>query len=262
MAFPAIPSRVVLVHPSLPENVGSVARAMRHFGQGDLVLVGSSDLLDDPAAIATSAGASAILDSARRVETLEDALEGSALVVGTTARIKDRPDLRTELLASALPDIRAHANTGRPVTWVFGTERHGLTREQTLRCDRIVRIPGEEGTCLNLAMAVNIVLYTCYLESGDPVANDPGTGWLREAAPDLFATLDAILQERGFWRPGRAASKRHTFRRMASRILLDRDEVRLLEAALRVLAPATCPSTVLTSTEEIGQLTESPADPA
>jgi tRNA/rRNA methyltransferase len=260
MSRPAIPARVILVHPTLAENVGAVARAMRHFAQDDLVLVGSRALLTDPAAIATSAGSEAILQAARCVETLDAALEGSGLVVGTTARITARPDLRTEVLAAAMPDIRAHVTGNRPVTWVFGTERHGLTREQALRCDRLVRIPGEPGTCLNLAMAVNIVLHACYASQGGPEAAPAGGGWLQDFPPGLLEALEDALMARGFWRADREASKRHSLRRLASRIRLERDEARLLEAALRILVARDAASSVIAPDQQIRELPESAAD--
>jgi len=261
MTRPAIPARVILVHPTLAENVGAVARAMRHFAQDELVLVGSRALLADPAAIATSAGSEAILEAARCVETLGEALDGAGLVVGTTARITTRPDLRTEVLGAAIPDIRAHVTGTRPVTWVFGTERHGLTREQALRCDRLVRIPGEPGTCLNLAMAVNLVLHACYSQPDDHDADRAGGGWLQDFPPDLLRTLEDILTARGFWRADRETSKRHTLRRLASRIRLERDEARLLEAALRTLVGRENGSTVVAPDQELRKLPEAAPDP-
>ena len=78
-------TRIVLIHPTLPENVGAVARGMRHFGLEDLVLVGGVAPTHS-LAVAASAGAETILQAARVVDSFEAALAGTVLALGTTAR--------------------------------------------------------------------------------------------------------------------------------------------------------------------------------
>ena len=78
-------TRIVLIRPSLPENVGAVARSMAHFGLRELVLVeGVSPT--HPQALAVSAGHEDVLASARQLGSLDEALAGAVLIVGTTAR--------------------------------------------------------------------------------------------------------------------------------------------------------------------------------
>ena len=263
--FKPIPCRIVLVQPSLPENLGAVARAMRHFGQTELVTVGGRATPDHPAAIATSAGAEALLESSRNARTLGEAIAGSALVIGTTARPWAKPDLHSEWLEEAMPDILAHGHPRQPLTWVFGTERHGLTIHEAQQCDRLVRIPGEPGTCLNLAMAANIILYSCYTAStrptGNPLTNQEG-GWLRALPENLILRAEQHLEARGFWRPGDGLSKRHTLRRLASRLRLDTHETRLLEAMLVNLFTARGESRLVTTEKQTGEIPQTGPDPA
>ncbi|HEY9857089.1 MAG TPA: TrmH family RNA methyltransferase, partial [Stenomitos sp.] len=155
-------TRIILIHPTLPENVGAVARAMRHFGLRDLVIAEGGVDPRHPHAVRVAAGAEAILEDARQVETFEEALEDVVFAVATTARPYEAVDMRTREPRHVAPLARDYAQAGA-VALVFGTEKHGLPNEYLRRCHQIVRIPGEEGTCLNLAMAVNIFAYEWYL---------------------------------------------------------------------------------------------------
>lgn len=223
-------TRIVLVEPSLPDNVGSVARAMAHFGLHELVLVGGVDPLH-PLAVRVAAGHDAVLAAARKVDTLTEALRDTVLVVGTTAHTYERPDLQLITAHEAAALASEHAAAGA-VAIVFGTEKHGLPREALQRAHQLARIPGEEGTCLNLAMAVHVFAYEWYLAGDVAAAEAPllaglaATGELEA----LAAALGARLQGTGLWKPHEAASKGHTLRRILSRTRVSPDELALLRA--------------------------------
>ncbi len=74
--------RVVLVEPMYQGNVGSVARAMKNFGYSDLVLINPCEL--EGQARAMSSHARDVLEGARIVSTLEEAVKGADLLIGTT----------------------------------------------------------------------------------------------------------------------------------------------------------------------------------
>ena len=82
--------RVVLVNTSHPGNIGGAARAMKNMGLSKLVLVDPEDF-PSPEARARASGADDILDAAQVVTTLEEALVGCSLVVGTSARDRRIP---------------------------------------------------------------------------------------------------------------------------------------------------------------------------
>jgi tRNA C32,U32 (ribose-2'-O)-methylase TrmJ len=106
-----------------------------------LVLVGGVSPAH-PQAVAAAAGATDVLEAARQVRTLLEALEGVPLAIGTTARAYCRPDLR------AIPVREAASRAPAGAAWVFGTEKHGLTREQLQTCHLVARIPSA-GPSLN-----------------------------------------------------------------------------------------------------------------
>jgi TrmH family RNA methyltransferase len=230
-------TRIVLVHPTLPDNVGATARAMRHFGLSELVIAEGGISPTHPTAVRLAAGADDILHAARPVETLDEALEGVVFAVGTTARPYDALDLRTREPREVATLARDYAEAGT-VALVFGTERHGLLRETLKRFHQIARIPGEPEACLNLAMAVNVFAYEWYLASmRGPCEERPLLAGAASAADldDLGMRLSEALERLGVFRAHDAASKAHTLRRILSRTRIDTDEAALVRAVVRKL---------------------------
>lgn len=77
--------RIVLVETSHTGNMGSIYRAMKTMGLSNLYLV--NPLVEpDSHSIALSAGASDVIGNAKVVKSLDEALEGCKLVIGTSAR--------------------------------------------------------------------------------------------------------------------------------------------------------------------------------
>lgn len=150
--------RVVLVNTSHPGNIGGAARAMKNMGLSRLVLVQPRDF-PSAEAVARAAGAVDILDNARIVSSLEDALDGCGLVLGTSARDRHIPwpllDPR-ECAAACLEQVEQAGE----VALVFGREDSGLSNDELQRCHFHVHIPSDpEFSSLNLATAVQVLTY-------------------------------------------------------------------------------------------------------
>ncbi len=150
--------RVVLVNTSHPGNIGGAARAMKNMGLSRLVLVDPEEF-PSPKALARASGANDLLDNAQVVSTLEEALVGCSLVLGTSARDRRIPwpllDPR-ECASKSLEQVAL----GGEVALVFGREYAGLTNEELQRCQFHVHIPSDpEFGSLNLAAAVQVLTY-------------------------------------------------------------------------------------------------------
>ena len=74
--------RVVLVNPKTDGNVGAVARIMGNFGFKELWLVDPCEITDE--ARKRAKHANHILDEARVVDSLDEALDSVSMVVGTS----------------------------------------------------------------------------------------------------------------------------------------------------------------------------------
>src|SRR3984893_10384828 len=77
--------RIVLIDPSHPGNIGSVARAMKNMALSDLVLVRPRSF-PHPESVALAAGADDILTNARVVDSVAEAVADCAFIAGTTSR--------------------------------------------------------------------------------------------------------------------------------------------------------------------------------
>lgn len=82
--------RVVMVGTTHPGNIGAAARAMKTMGLSDLRLV-TPKIYPSAEATSRASGAGDILAAARVCDSLDEALEGATLVVGTSARHRRIP---------------------------------------------------------------------------------------------------------------------------------------------------------------------------
>lgn len=150
--------RIVLVHTFHPGNIGATARAMKTMGLTQLVLVNPRAFPDEEAT-RLAAGATDVLDNARCVSTLEDALQDCVQVVGASARLRSMPlphfDEPDDMARQVI--VNAHQ---APVALVFGRERSGLTNDEIRCCTHQVSIPtNPDYGILNLSQAVQILAY-------------------------------------------------------------------------------------------------------
>lgn len=155
--------RVVLVEPMYDGNVGSVARAMKNFGFHNLVLVNPCEI--DDFGRAMSSHARDVLESARIVSTLGEAVVGSNLVVGTTGKRLENEErhlrlhLRVPCLSPAELTAKLDGKDGE-VALLLGREDVGLTNDELMICDMVVSIPtSEDYPIMNLSHAAAILFY-------------------------------------------------------------------------------------------------------
>lgn len=219
--------RVVLVGPENPLNVGFAARAMRAFGAEELVLAAAPWTSLPPKARVTGAAAPEVLDRARLVPTLADALRGCDAAVAFSRRPSV---LRQE--SFALPGVPAALGRPGRTALVFGRESNGLTREESALCPFLARIPCRGGVSLNLGQAVAVALFS--LTAAPAPAPGPGP-----ARPGV--SLDRMLGLWDFLEPRLTAAPRFTVgrlqrvRQMLYGLRLDDRDFDLLFAAMRAL---------------------------
>lgn len=151
--------RVVLVEPIYEGNVGSIARSMKNFGFSDLVLVHPCKIEDFGLAMASHARD--LIERAKVVESLEEAIMGANLVVGgsgVSVVNTDRP-LRVPSLSPKELAERLEGTSGM-VALLLGREDNGLSREELKACDVIVSIPtSQEYPIMNVSHAATVLFY-------------------------------------------------------------------------------------------------------
>lgn len=155
--------RVILVEPLYDGNVGSVARAMKNFGFEELILVNPCDI--DDFGMAMASHAKDVLENARTVSTLEAAIEGTDIIVGTTGKRmgNEQRHLRLHLRVPCLsPKELAEKLDGKDgtVALLLGREDCGLTNEELMVCDMVVSIPTSAVyPIMNLSHAAAVLFY-------------------------------------------------------------------------------------------------------
>jgi tRNA/rRNA methyltransferase len=223
--------RVVLVRTHYPGNLGATARVMRNFGLLDLVLVEPQCDIQDRQARQMSTHGEGLLDSARIVATLEDAVADCVLVIGTSGPeggLYRRQPLGSpdEILTHALEPLRG----GRPVALVFGPEPTGLSNDEVTRCHYLVHIPAiDDYSSLNLAQAVAICLYELRRQAVKDDAVAPGQDLATFAEQEqMFAQLRLALEEVHFLYGPKADSLMHAVRHLLGKARLTPMEVKVL----------------------------------
>ncbi|WP_119966093.1 RNA methyltransferase [Simplicispira lacusdiani] len=173
-------TRFILIQTSHAGNVGACARAMKTMGFDDLVLVKPrwANVLRREETIQRASGALDVLNNARIVDTLDEALDGISHLCATAMTPRDfgpptrAPREHFEMLLkkerSALDskDLEAEiASENGPsgeagVGFLFGSERFGMANEDVYRCHVALSIPTNPGFgSLNLGAAIQVIAY-------------------------------------------------------------------------------------------------------
>jgi TrmH family RNA methyltransferase len=229
----AVPFRIVLVDTSHPGNIGAVARAMKNMALFDLTLVRP---LQFPHAEATAraSGADDVLQRAKVVSTVAEAVANCGWVLATTSRERDQNfrifDVRDAMTRAVTESARG------PVAFMFGAERTGLTNEDLALAHALVRIPANpEYASLNLSMAVQLVTYELYRARGANYQQPPqpvplATG---EDMERLYVHLEAVLELIEFRdRTQNGTALMQRIRRFLQRAELDQNEANILRGIL------------------------------
>ena len=157
---------IVLVEPKVPGNIGAVARAMTTMGLTRLVLVNPVEFRHESEARWMAHGAGEILDAARVVPTLDEAVNDLALVVGTTNRTRGIWLNPIQSIDQACAELAAVARN-QPAGILFGREDRGLLNDELQRCNAIARIPAATTyPSLNLAQSVMVCAYELFRAAG------------------------------------------------------------------------------------------------
>ena len=151
----------ILVEPSLPENIGACARALKTMGFSHLSLVKPVDYLCDRAKWVAH-GSVDILQSAQTFSTLKQAILDMDLVIGTTAR-KRTLNQNYYSCDQVITQIKNKGQTVNNISIVFGRESSGLTNTELCLCDLVSSIPMKtEFPSLNLAQSVMVYAHSLY----------------------------------------------------------------------------------------------------
>jgi len=230
--------RFVLVRPQMGENIGAAARAMWNFGLDRMAVVDPRDGWPNSKAVAMASGAGRVLDEARLVGHVAEAVEDCSYVMATTARIRGltKPVLSPE---RAMQVAAQKVAAGEKVAVLFGPERAGLENADVAQANAIISVPvNPDFPSLNLAQCVLLCGYEWRraTETVQPERVDmAGTDWASGGDVEALAShYEDRLGEAGFFFPeAKAEGMKINLRNMWSRMPLTRADVQMLHGVLR-----------------------------
>jgi len=193
--------RIVLIETSHPGNIGAAARAMKVMGLYNLCLVAPKHF-PDAQATAMASGADDILEQAKVVDCLADAIADCHVVIGTSARSTRylQWPLRTARECGQYVAEQVQGNTQnnvqpKKVAILFGRERTGLTNDELDHCQSLVHIPSNpDYSSLNVAAAVQLISYECSIHQSQTVLSTPQQNENRQEAPVKRAAMEGFYQ--------------------------------------------------------------------
>ena len=159
--------KIILVQTLYAGNIGSVCRAMKNMGLSHLVLVDPVAKLSDNQAMFFAASAQDILESVQICSSIEEAILGARLVIGTSARHR-KVSMKSCSIDELLPRIKSHVKREEEVAILFGPEDSGLSNEMYGLCHYRLYIESHvQYPVLNIAMSVMVIAYSIFKYLGD-----------------------------------------------------------------------------------------------
>ena len=233
-------TRFVLINTSHAGNVGAAARAMRVMGFDDLVLVAPRwpNVLTREETLQRASGALDVLEKARIVATLDEALEGMSYLCATAMTPRDfgPPNFPPR---EHLPGL---AGSAQGVAFLFGSERFGMRNEDVYRCHAALSIPTAPGYgSLNLAAAIQVIAYEWRTALGGyPVqpaaaAAQPADA---QAVSGMLAHWERALVDIGFLDPVAPKKLMPRLNQLFNRAQPTAEEIHILRGVAKAMAQA------------------------
>ena len=222
---------IILAQAQIPENIGSVARAMNNMGLKQLILVDPKNC-DLSRVLKTATGSSVdVVEEMEVFEDLKEALGPYQYVVGTTARIGSLRPAMTHPRRLAEDLIRISQNNR--VAILFGPEDRGLSNEQLRYCHTLATIPTAKFSSLNLAQAVMIVCYEIFLVNREKIPEALPRLANKFELEGMYEHVKDVLMKIGFIDTQNPEHWMLNIRRFLSRLPLRAREARIIRGVCR-----------------------------
>lgn len=224
-----------MVHTTHPGNIGAAARVMKNMGLERLYLVEPKSF-PDGIATAMASGADDLLANAHVCHSLQQAVDGCHLVMGSTARErKIQHDFIDARQAGALAFTES---ANYEVALVFGRERTGLTNHEIGLCHKLINISTNPSyPSLNVAAAIQIICYELRMAALNPdlkskIATKTSNYASSDEVERFYQHLEQTLIEIEFLRPELSPQLMPKLRNIYNRLRLEQQELNILRGIL------------------------------
>jgi tRNA/rRNA methyltransferase len=217
---------------------------MKVMGFDDLVLVAPrwANVLRREETIQRASGALDVLDKARIVATLDEALEGMTHLCATAMTPRDfgPPTVMPRAHFAALTAPAAQGPES--VAFLFGSERFGMQNEDVYRCHACLSIPTDPNFgSLNLAAAVQLIAYD-WREAlgGFAVQSATQPARLADAAEvaGMLGHWEQALADIGFLDPQAPKKLMPRLNQLFNRAQLSTEEIHILRGVAKAMQQA------------------------
>ncbi len=255
-------TRFILINTSHAGNVGATARAMKVMGFDDLVLVAPrwANVLRREETIQRASGALDVLNKARIVDTLDEALDGMAHLCATAMTPRDFgpptvaprahfADLLGQREALSKKELPAPVMIGEnpdsmpeSVAFLFGSERFGMQNDDVYRCHVALSIPTDPAFgSLNLGAAVQLIAYD-WREALGGFGVQPATAAPQQADAAAVAGMlrhwETALADIGFLDPASPKKLMPRLNQLFNRAQLSPEEIHILRGVAKAMSQA------------------------
>ena len=263
-------TRFILIETSHAGNVGAAARALKTMGFDELVLVRPrwANVLRKEETIQRASGALDVLNNARIVETLDEAVDGLSHLCATAMTPRDfgpptrSPREHFEMLVKGelkalnaqgldanLTDSTSEASEPfsqmgeSGIGLLFGCERFGMANEDVYRCDVALSIPSNpQFGSLNLGSAIQLIAYEWRQALGGfPVVEHtprPTRADMQQVA-GMLKHWEEALAHIGFLDPAAPKKLMPRLNQMFNRAQLTQEEIHILRGVAKAMLQST-----------------------
>lgn len=221
---------IVLVETRQGGNIGAAARAMKNMGLSNLILVSPIDPLNLECR-KMAGNAIHLVEEARQVPTVEDALMDHQMVVGATSGRGRRTGTPAATPRQLAPKLLQWSRRGR-VAIVFGREDYGLTDSELALCRHLLSIPAApESPVLNLAQTVLLICYEIAVAAGRDEERIPEPSLKVapfQARDEMYDQMRQVLIQIGFLSSSNPHHIMKSIRRFLERADLEERDVAIL----------------------------------
>ena len=182
-----------------------------------------------------ASGADDLLQHAAIHDSLESALAGCSLVLGTSARLRSLPMPQMDMRTAAKSVLTEYA--GQEIAIIFGQERAGLTNEENQRCHELVHIDtNPDYGSLNLSQAVQVMAYELRMAViGDEGGKIAPSDWVPVDAGQMemfYVQLEQTRLDIKCMNPEQPKRLMARMRRLFNRARPDQNEINILRGIL------------------------------
>ena len=227
-------TKIILVEPSGPLNVGSIARLCQNFGVESLNIVNPQCNIKDSEALRMAVKGKSFLHNANIFSSLIEAIEDCNLIIATSGRIENG-DLTFTTLKQTKEWLK-ELKINKKIALIFGRENRGLTNQELTFAHKIINLNTNESyASLNLSHSVAIVLHEIsllndkprnYNDHSDPIENT-------KIINDFLIDAEELLLDIGFLLKHTAKPRMAKIRRLIQRAEIRSEEVSLIRGVLR-----------------------------